>query len=150
MSANTISWLVYAVFATCALYFNWHEDLFAFDVRLGVVKLCVWLALLGFLAYGIYCSSRENLFRTVRKTGGLHWGRQIGADLYLGLPLALVLVHLNEGALAVALWALPTLAFTRIVAMVALLSFATVGIATTVSSLAAYCLTSMAGVPAPF
>ena len=114
MSANSLSWGAYAAFAAAALYLNWHPEVFSFDGSLGAVKLLVWGTLAGFLGYSIYCSSRESLFRTVSRIGELHWGRQIGADLYIGLLLALLIVYLNEGALAAALWALPTLAFANL------------------------------------
>lgn len=44
----------------------------------------------------------------------MHWGRQIGADLYLGLFLALLIIYLHEGALAAFLWTVPTLAFANL------------------------------------
>lgn len=114
MSANSLSWGAYVAFVALALYFNWHPRVFAFDGQLGVVKLLVWGLFAGFLGYSIYCSSRENIFRSVPKISQLHWGRQIGADLYLGLLLALFVIYLNEGALAAALWLLPTLAFANL------------------------------------
>lgn len=114
MAVNALSWGAYAGFVALALYFNWHPRMFSFDGPLGACKLLVWAGLAAFLAYSIYCSSRENIFRSVPKIVAYHWGRQIGADLYLGVLLALFVVYLNEGALAAALWALPTLAFANL------------------------------------
>lgn len=46
------------------------------------------------------------------KIAELHWGRQIGIDLYLGLSLTLFIVYLNEGSvLVMLLWLIPTFAF---------------------------------------
>ena len=107
-------WGAYILFAGCALYLNWHERMFEFGGSLGILKLAVWAALLCFLAYSVYCSTHEDLFRSIREIGRLHWGRQIGTDLYLGLFLGLVIVYLNEGLVAVLLWAIPTLVFANL------------------------------------
>ena len=107
-------WGAYALFFVSALYLNWHERMFEFGAQLGTLKLAVWAALVCFLAYSVYCSSREDLFRSIREIGKLHWGRQIGTDLYLGLSLGLIIVYLHGGALAALLWAIPTLAFANL------------------------------------
>ncbi len=39
----------------------------------------------------------------------MHWGRQISADLYLGLFIALIIIFLNDGALVTLLWLVPIL-----------------------------------------
>lgn len=65
--------------------------------------MLTWAAFVGFVAYSAYCTTRENLFTTVRKVSALHWGRQIGLDLYLGLCLSLFVVYLNERSALVAL-----------------------------------------------
>ena len=107
MFRTQLLWGVYFLFAGLALYLNWHEDMLRFEGPLGILKLGVWTALLCFLAYSIYCSSRENFFRSVGEIARLHWGRQVGIDLYLGLFLGLVVIYLNEGTFAVILWLLP-------------------------------------------
>jgi hypothetical protein len=113
--AKVFFWGFFGAFAVTALYFGWHDDLFALSVPLAPVKLAIWAAFLGFLADTIYCSRRENLFTSVAKLAELHWGRQIGADLYLGLSLTLFVVYLNEGSLGVVLlWLLPTLLFANL------------------------------------
>lgn len=114
-SSKLVFWGAFVVFAACALVFNWHDDLFTLSGPLAPVKLLVWAAFLGFLAYTVYCSSREDLFTSIRRIAELHWGRQIGADLYLGVLLTLFVVYLHEGsALVVCLWLLPTLAFVNL------------------------------------
>ena len=114
MAANIMSWAAYAAFVAVALYFNWHPSLFSFDGNLGGLKLVAWATLVAFLFYSVYCSSKENIFRTIRKIAEFHWGRQIGIDLYLGLSVALVLIYLHEGFVAAALWALPVLLFANL------------------------------------
>ncbi len=111
MTLNRISWAAYFLFAGVAIYAHREHDLLAFGGPLGAVKLLIWAVWLGFTAYTVYCSSRENLFKTVGRMSRSHWGRQIGADLYIGLLLALLIAYLHQGALAAALWLLPTLAF---------------------------------------
>ena len=69
----------------------------------------------GFVAFSLYCSAHENLFKTIAKIGELHWGRQIGLDLYLGLLLSLSSSTLNEGSLLIVLlWLLPMLVFANL------------------------------------
>jgi len=114
MNLNLISWGVFAVFVACAVGFGWHAAIFRFDGPMGPAKLIVWLAFLLFTAYSIYCSSRENIFKTVRSMARLHWGRQIGTDLYLGLWLFLAVIYLHEGGAVMALWLLPVLLFANL------------------------------------
>lgn len=111
MSKNTIFWGVYALLAVAAFYFNWHADLFSFAGELGMIKLGIWVIYIAFLIYTIYCSRRENIFRSVISITKFHWGRQICIDLYLGFFLSLFIIFLHQGMLVMALWTLPILAF---------------------------------------
>jgi hypothetical protein len=114
-SLKAVFWGCFAIFAVAALALGWHERIFDTAGPLAAVKLSVWAAFLGFLGYSAYCSAREDLFTSVRAIARLHWGRQIGADLYLGLSLSLLIVYLDEGSLAVMLlWLLPMLAFANL------------------------------------
>lgn len=107
-------WGLYGAFAVYAIYAYWHEAMFQFNGPLGSTKLLVWLALTGFLIYSVYCSLREDLFRSIGAITRLHWGRQIGADLYLGLFIAVLIIYLHEGPIAALLWLIPTLAFANL------------------------------------
>ncbi len=107
-------WGIYGAFASYAIYANWHQTMFQFGGPLGAVKIALWAALIGFLAYSVYCTSREDLFRSIGVIATLHWGRQIGADLYLGLFVGIFLIYLNEGAVVALIWVLPTLAFANL------------------------------------
>ena len=111
---NAVSWGIFAAFASFAFYFNWHPMLFEFDTRFGSLKAFVWTAFALFLSYSIYCSTKENIFRTVAAIAKYHWGRQIGIDLYLGLLIALTLIYLNEGALILVFWLIPVLLFANL------------------------------------
>jgi hypothetical protein len=109
---------VYAVFAGCALSFGWHDELWRFQGAAGVGKAAVWSAYLLFLGYSVYCSTRENIFKSLGEVGRLHWGRQVGIDLYLGLLLVLSVIYLHEGSLlALALWFVPMVLFANLAAL---------------------------------
>ena len=115
MKANLISWGVFAAFVACAIGFEWHAALFRFDRPMGLAKIVVWLAFLLFTAYSIYCSGRENIFKTIKTMARLHWGRQIGTDLYLGLLLFLAVIYLHQGSvLVLAAWLIPVLLFANL------------------------------------
>ena len=114
MRLNIMAWGVYAAFVLLALALNWHSDIFVFNGPNAFAKIAIWIVYLAFLVYSIYCSTRENLFRTAAKMNRFHWGRQIGIDLYIGVALSLLLIYLHEGALAVTLWLLPSLAFANL------------------------------------
>lgn len=115
MKQKLLPWGVFAAFVATAVGFGWHPAMFRFDGPMGLAKLAVWLAFLLFTAYSIYCSGRENIFRTVRTMSRLHWGRQIGIDLYLGLLLFLSVIYLHQGSLVVmALWLVPVLLFANL------------------------------------
>jgi hypothetical protein len=112
---KSIPWLAFAVFSGCALLFGRSEELFISRSALPAGKYLAWAAFIAFLAYSIYCSSRENIFRSVASMARLHWGRQIGIDLYLGLAIFLFLIYLQQGSvLVVLLWLLPVLAFANL------------------------------------
>lgn len=113
-SRSLALWGIYGAFACYAIYANWHQTMFQFSGPLGVWKLVVWAALIGFLAYSLYCTARENLFRSIGAIAQMHWGRQIGADLYLGLLVGIFFIYLNEGAMTALIWLLPTLAFANL------------------------------------
>ncbi len=115
--SGLVLWGLYVAFALFALSANMQETTFQFSGPLGGIKAIVWLALFAFVAYSVYCSIKENFFRSVRSIATLHWGRQIGADLYLGLFIALFIIFLNEGALVALLWLVPTLIYANLVVL---------------------------------
>ena len=115
--SGIVLWGLYFAFALYALIANMRETTFQFSGTLGGMKLIVWLALIGFLSYSVYCSFRENFFRSVRSIATLHWGRQIGADLYLGLLIAIFIIFLNEGAVIALIWIVPILIYANLVVL---------------------------------
>ena len=112
--SGIVLWGLYFAFALYALIANMRETTFQFDGTLGGIKAIVWLALIGFLSYSVYCSFRENFFRSLRSIATLHWGRQIGADLYLGLLIAIFIIFMNEGAVTALIWLVPILIYANL------------------------------------
>ena len=112
--SGLVLWGLYFAFALSTVIANSQEYTFQFSTPLGGIKAIVWLALFAFLGYSVYCSFRENFFRSVRSIATLHWGRQIGVDLYLGLFISIFIIFLNEGALIAAIWLIPILIYANL------------------------------------
>ena len=115
--SGIVLWGLYVAFVLYVLIENVRETTFQFSGTLGVLKAIVWITLIVFLSYSVYCSFRENFFRSVRSIATLHWGRQIGIDLYLGLMIAIFIIFLNEGALVVLIWLVPILIYANLVVL---------------------------------
>lgn len=115
--SGLVLWGLYGAFVLFALFSNIQETTFQFSGPLGGIKVIVWLALFVFLGYSVYCSFQENFFRSVRSIATMHWGRQIGADLYLGLFVSLFIIFLNEGALVAAIWLIPILIYANLIVL---------------------------------
>ncbi|BDA77995.1 hypothetical protein LPTSP3_g09250 [Leptospira kobayashii] len=48
----------------------------------------------------------------------MHWGRQIGIDLYIGLFFQTYLIYLNEGSiLATIVWFIPLMVYGNIITL---------------------------------
>lgn len=103
------AWIVYGALVAVALAFTWDGDL-----DIGVAQGVFLAAWLGFLAYSIHCSRHENFMRSLKAIIQYRWGRQIGTDLYLGLALAMAIMYYHGGAVAVAVWLVPTLIFANL------------------------------------
>ena len=115
--SGLVLWGLYGAFALFAVAANMQETTFQFSGSLGGLKAIIWLALFVFIGYSVYCTFHENFFRSVRSIAALHWGRQIGADLYLGLFVSLLIIFLNEGALVAVIWLVPILIYANLVVL---------------------------------
>lgn len=110
-----LPWLVFALFAFAAIYFHQGEGIFFSQSPYSIGKPIVWLVFLSFLAYSYYCSTKENIVRTIKETWHFHWSRQIGLDLYIGVTIFMFLIFLNEGSfLGLALWIVPIIIFANL------------------------------------
>jgi hypothetical protein len=109
---KNLLWAAFAIFVCCALYFGWHADIFNVSKPSDAGKVVIWAAFVIFTVYSIYCSTKENLFKTIGVMSRLHWGRQIGLDLYIGLTITACVIYLHTGSAMVALiWLVPLYMF---------------------------------------
>lgn len=111
LKRNFLAWAIYFAFAIAAVALSWHDRIIAFHGTHGAVKALIWSAFFAFTAYSMYCSSKENIFGSIGKMFQLHWGRQVGLDLYIGLLLFLCLINMHSGFSMLLFWALPILLF---------------------------------------
>lgn len=110
MIQKFLPWFVFAAFTVIALVLNW-QDAVAFEAH-PAGKAAAFASFAGFLAFTIYCSARENFFGSVRKIAKLHWGRQAGLDLYVGLFMHIAfLCATGVSAWTLVFWAVPFLLF---------------------------------------
>lgn len=115
MNASKMLWIAYVVFVAAAVFVKTRGETGA----LTAGRAAIWAAWLAFLAYSLYCTSREDLFASIGAMGKLHWGRQVGLDLYIGLTLTTLLVYLNERSALIALvWLLPFFLFGNLATLV--------------------------------
>jgi hypothetical protein len=106
-----ILWLFFALFSAAVVGWNWDKSLWEIQGSYSFGKYLFWLAFVTFTSYSYYCSQRESLFRSVAKIGQLHWGRQIGIDLYIGFFLFCGFIALHQGAVAMLIWLIPVLVY---------------------------------------
>ena len=112
---KNLSWIIFVLFVAIAIFFHNGEPLFISESPYAAGKIITWIVFFGFVAYSYYCSMRENIFRTIKTIWPLHWARQIGFDLYLGLLISMSIIYLNEGSLLVlALWFVPIILFANL------------------------------------
>ncbi len=121
-------WIFYAAFAAIAVSQAGNEPLFSSSGPYAAGKYIAWAIYFGFLGFSLYCTSQENFFKTLGKMTQMHWGRQVGIDLYIGLLVPLFLIYLVEGSLlTVALWFIPIFIFANLATFLYLaLNFVTI------------------------
>ncbi|MCU0446730.1 MAG: hypothetical protein MUE85_17625 [Microscillaceae bacterium] len=112
-----LPWAFLAVWVAGVLYQETNAQTFSLQTPYIGFKLGLWLLFIGFTAYSYYCSTRENIFKIFKIMAGLHWGRQIGIDLYLGVALSLGLIFLHQGLWVMLLWLVPCLIYANIVTL---------------------------------
>lgn len=108
-------WFLYAIFVALTIVFKGQEPIFLSDGPYALGKPIVWVVLILFLAYSLYCHIKEDFFKTMSITSKFHWTKQIGVDLYLGAAMFCGLIYLNEGSIAIMLiWFIPILIFANL------------------------------------
>ncbi len=112
---NNALWVFYFLFAIIAIGTHEGEPVFSIAGPYGWGKAVAWALLAVFLLYSLYCSRKENFFKTMRTLLPYYWFRQVSYDLYIGVFMTLCLIYFNEGSLLiVALWFMPILVMANL------------------------------------
>lgn len=115
IDTSLFSWAVFGVFVLAAIALEWHDQIANFNGWIGIAKLFAWAAFFIFVAFSYYCSTQENFYKALPKIWAMHWGRQVGIDLYIGIALSLIVIYLNEGSVWILLaWLVPMLLFANL------------------------------------
>ncbi|MER3328451.1 MAG: hypothetical protein RIF34_02645 [Candidatus Kapaibacterium sp.] len=115
---KNILWIAYFIFVVIAVIYRGDKNLFTSSGPFAPGKYLVWAVYLFFLGYSIYCSTKESFFKSIKMMFPLHWARQIGIDLYIGLLMSVSMIYLNEGSLLVfAIWLVPILIYGNLVSL---------------------------------
>ena len=107
-------WVLFIGFAIVAIYMREDEFVFMSQGQYPFGKYVAWLIFFCFLGYSIYCSGRENFYKSVIRISKLLWGRQIGIDLYIGLILPLLIICLHGGVFVFLAWLIPILIYANL------------------------------------
>ncbi len=87
-------------------------------MKLDMLRWIYLVAFVAFAGYTVWCIRTENFWRACRGVFQFSWGRQVTADLYLGLSIFLFIVYLNERSFAVLLaWLIPTLVLGNVTSL---------------------------------
>ena len=115
---RNILWIIYFLFVIVMVAIHTNEHPFISNGPYAIGKPLIWIMLIAFISYSIYCNNVENFFRSVNKINQFHWGRQIGIDLYISMFLSLCLIYLNEGSIVVLLvWLVPVIIYANLVVL---------------------------------
>lgn len=102
-------WVLFIGFAIMGISTREDASIFLSQGPYSFGKYIVWLLFFSFLSFTIYCGTRESFFKSVKRISEMHWGWQIGIDLYIGLLLPLLIIYLHGGAFIFLLWLIPVL-----------------------------------------
>ena len=106
---QNLLWVIFIAFAIIALATKKDASIFISQGPYGTGKYIVWLLFFSFLGYTIYCSRKENFFKSIKRISEMFWGWQVGIDLYIGLLLPLLIIYLHGGSVVLLLWIVPVL-----------------------------------------
>ncbi len=107
-------WILFIGFAIFAVSSRQDKFIFVSQSPYSFGKYIVWIIFVCFFAYSIYASSKENFFRTLTRISKMFWGWQIGIDLYIGLVLPLIIIHLHGGVFVFLVWLIPVLIYANL------------------------------------
>lgn len=106
LKKNLLS-IIFIIFACIGIATKKDASIFISESQYGVGKYIIWLLFFTFFSYSIYCSSKENLYKSLRNIFQMHWGRQVVIDLYIGVLFPLSIIYLHGGVFVFLLWLLP-------------------------------------------
>lgn len=87
-------------------------------MHMEYIRWAALAALILFSFYTVYATGAESFWKSLRTVIALRWGRQVVADLYIGLFLFHFFVYFNEGSLLMTLaWLVPSLILGNIVTL---------------------------------
>lgn len=111
---KNLLWVLFLGFALLAIATKADAHIFISQSPYGFGKYIVWILFFGFLGYSVYCSTRENFFKSAKRISEMFWGWQIGLDLYIGLLLPLLIIYLHGGVFVFLLWLMPVLIYANL------------------------------------
>ena len=106
---RNLLWLVFIAFAIMGIATKTDEAIFISQGPYGFGKYVLWGLFFRFLGYTIYCGTKENFFKSIKRMSEMYWGWQVGLDLYIGLLLPLFIIYLHGGGFVLLLWLIPIL-----------------------------------------
>ena len=106
---KNLLWVIFIVFAIMGFVTKKDTSIFISHGPYPFGKYIIWLIFLGFLGFTIYCSKKENFFKSIKRLNEMYWGRQVGLDLYIGLLFPLLVIYLHGGSFVFLLWIVPVL-----------------------------------------
>lgn len=107
-------WILFFVFALYAVWTRQDEHIFISQGPYSFGKYLSWLIFFGFFGYSFYSSKKENFFKSLSLITKKFWGRQIIADLYIGLLLPIIIIYLHGGVLVLIIWLIPILFYANL------------------------------------
>jgi hypothetical protein len=111
---QNLLWILFIGFAFFAIWTREDKFIFISQGSYSFGKYIVWIIFFFFFGYSIYCSSRENFFKSVIRISEMFWGWQIGIDLYIGLMLPLLIIYLHGGVFVLLIWLIPVLIYANL------------------------------------
>lgn len=88
-------------------------------MQMEYIRWAALAVLILFSGYTILATGKESFFRSFKTVIDLRWGRQMFADLFIGVLLFHFFVYFNEGSLLMTFaWLIPSLILGNIVTLI--------------------------------
>jgi len=107
-------WVIFILIVFLAIATKKDSFIFISEGPYSFGKYIIWLLFFSFLGYSVYCSSKENFFKSLKRISAMLWGRQIGIDLYIGLLIPMLIIYLHAGTLILLVWIIPVLMYANL------------------------------------